>query len=238
YVSQYSMDEDSLAEFEIVYTDRQGNKLKADDLNARLIYERRDYYWRWSDSEGWSSGYDQKDLVMSDDKISIAKDGTAKVTVPVSWGAYRLEVVDPSTGLTSSVRFWAGYSWQDNTGGTGAVRPDQVKLKLDKPNYHAGDKVKLNVTAPQAGKGYVLLESSDGPLWWQEVDVPEGGTDVEVPLNKEWTRHDLYATAVVVRPGDSSRQATVKRAVGILHIPMADPARKIDVTLDTPARIR
>ena len=86
YVSQYSMDEDSLAEFEIVYTDRQGNKLKADDLNARLIYERRDYYWRWSDSEGWSSGYDQKDLVMSDDKISIAKDGTAKVTVPVSWG--------------------------------------------------------------------------------------------------------------------------------------------------------
>ncbi|VDY34910.1 Uncharacterised protein [Morganella morganii] len=76
--------------------------------------------------------YDQKDLVMSDDKISIAKDGTAKVTVPVSWGAYRLEVVDPSTGLTSSVRFWAGYSWQDNTGGTGAVRPDQVKLKLDK----------------------------------------------------------------------------------------------------------
>ncbi|MGL4277829.1 MAG: alpha-2-macroglobulin family protein, partial [Morganella morganii] len=238
YVSQYSMDEDSLAEFEIVYTDRQGNKLQADDLNARLIYERRDYYWRWSDSEGWSSGYDQKDLVMSDDKISIAKDGTAKVTVPVSWGAYRLEVVDPSTGLTSSVRFWAGYSWQDNTGGTGAVRPDQVKLKLDKPNYHAGDKVKLNVTAPQAGKGYVLLESSDGPLWWQEVDVPEGGIDVEVPLNKEWTRHDLYATAVVVRPGDSSRQATVKRAVGILHIPMADPARKIDVTLDTPARIR
>lgn len=76
-----------------------------------------------------------------------------------------------------------------------------MKLKLDKPNYHAGDKVKLNVTAPQAGKGYVLLESSDGPLWWQEVDVPEGGTDVEVPLNKEWTRHDLYATAVVVRPG-------------------------------------
>lgn len=238
YVSQYSMDEDSLAEFEIVYIDRQGNKLKADDLNARLIYERRDYYWRWSDSEGWSSGYDQKDLVMSDDKINIAKDGTAKVTVPVSWGAYRLEVVDPSTGLTSSVRFWAGYSWQDNTGGTGAVRPDQVKLKLDKPNYHAGDKVKLNVTAPQAGKGYVLLESSDGPLWWQEVDVPEGGTDVEIPLNKAWTRHDLYATAVVVRPGDSSRQATVKRAVGILHIPMADPARKIDVTLDTPARIR
>ncbi|WP_413482779.1 MG2 domain-containing protein [Morganella psychrotolerans] len=238
YVSQFSLDQDSLAEFEIVYADKQGNKLKADNLTARLIYERRDYYWRWSDSEGWSSNYDQKDLVMTGDPISIAKDGTAKVTVPVSWGAYRLEILDPSTGLTSSVRFWAGYSWQDNTGGTGAVRPDQVKLKLDKPDYRAGDKVKLNIAAPQAGKGYVLLESSDGPLWWQEVDVPEGGLDVEVPLNKEWTRHDLYATAVIIRPGDSSRQATVKRAVGILHIPMADPGRKIAVTLDAPSRIR
>ena len=41
-------------------------------------------------------------------------------------------------------------------------------------------------------KGYVLLESSDGPLWWQEIDVPEKGLDVEVPINKEWARHDLY----------------------------------------------
>ena len=86
------------------------------------------------------------------------------MTVPVSWGI-------PSGsggsvyGLTSSVRFWAGYSWQDNTGGTGAVRPT-VKLKLDKPNYHAGDKVKLNVTAPQAVKAM---------CFWNPVTVRCGG---------------------------------------------------------------
>ncbi|MFO6426453.1 hypothetical protein ACLBOM_12025 [Escherichia coli] len=31
------------------------------------------------------------------------------------------------------MRFWAGYSWQDNSDGSGAVRPDRVTLKLDKP---------------------------------------------------------------------------------------------------------
>ena len=63
------------------------------------------------------------------------------------------------------------------------MRPDQVKLKLDKPNYQPGEKVKVTINAPTAGKGYLMLESGEGPLWWQEIDVPEAGTTVEVPLN-------------------------------------------------------
>ncbi|PLC27628.1 hypothetical protein C0U44_31800, partial [Klebsiella pneumoniae] len=31
--------------------------------------------------------------------------------------------------------FWAGYSWQDNSEGAGAARPDRVTMKLDKPSY-------------------------------------------------------------------------------------------------------
>ncbi|HGD3320936.1 TPA: alpha-2-macroglobulin [Proteus mirabilis] len=238
YKSGYSVDENSMAEFEIVYTDQEGKKLPADDLKVRFIYERYDYYWRWSNSNGWESGYNQKDLQMDEQTIKIAKDGTAKVAFPVEWGSYRIEVVDPKTELVSSLRFWAGYSWMDNTGGTGAVRPDQVKLKLDKESYLPGEKVKLNIAAPHPGKGYVLLESSDGPLWWQEIDVPEKGLDVEVPINKEWARHDLYLTSMVVRPGDTSKQATVKRAVGILHLPLQDNNRRIDIALDAPEKIR
>ncbi|MGV7960711.1 alpha-2-macroglobulin [Photorhabdus tasmaniensis] len=236
--SRYNVDENSLAEFELVYADANGKKYAAKDLTARLVYERRDYYWRWSDGEGWQSGYDQKDLVMADEHIQIAQDGTVKVSFPVDWGSYRIEVVNPENQLVTSVNFWAGYSWQDNTGGTGAVRPDQVKLSLDKPAYRVGEKVKLHMAAPQAGKGYLLVESSEGPLWWQEINVPAQGLDVEVPVNKEWRRHDLYLTAVVVRPGDKSRQATPKRAIGVLHLPLADEGRKLDLTLSAPEKMR
>lgn len=52
----------------------------------------------------------------------------------------------------SSVRFWAGYSWQDNSDGSGAARPDRVTMKLDKPSYKPGDTIKLHLTAPAAGK--------------------------------------------------------------------------------------
>ncbi|MDX7999806.1 alpha-2-macroglobulin family protein [Xenorhabdus sp. Reich] len=236
--NRHNVDENSLAAFEIVYADAKGKKYATSELRARLIYERRDYYWRWSDSAGWDSDYNQKDLVMADEHIQIAENGTAKISFPVDWGTYRIEIVNPQNQLVTSLNFWAGYSWQDNTGGTGAVRPDQVKLSLDKPAYKSGEKVKLHMMAPQAGKGYLLVESSDGPLWWQEIDVPEKGLDIEVPINQAWTRHDLYLTAVVVRPGDKSRQATPKRAIGVLHLPLMDEGRKLNVTLNAPDKIR
>lgn len=232
------VDEESVAEFEIVYADQQGHKLEAADLQVRLIRERRDYYWRWSDDGGWESGYDQKDLLIDTITVSTKQDEATKVSFPVEWGAYRIEVVDPNSDLISSIRFWAGYSWQENgDSGSGAIRPDQVKMKIDKPAYHAGEKVNVHLDAPVAGKGYLLVESNDEPLWWQEITVPEGGADFTVSLDKNWTRHDLYLTAIVIRPGDRSQQAMPKRAIGILHIPLASEQRKLDIKLDAPAKI-
>jgi len=232
------VDEESIAEFEIIYADQQGHKLAATDLQVRLVYERRDYYWRWSDNGGWESGYDQKDLVIDTQTIATEQDKATKVNFPVQWGAYRVEVVDPNNGLVSSIRFWAGYSWQENGhAGGGAVRPDQVKMKIDKPAYTAGDKVSVHLDAPVAGKGYLLVESNDEPLWWQDISIPEGGADFTVTLDKSWNRHDLYLTAIVIRPGDKSQQAMPKRAMGILHIPLASEQRKLEIKLDAPVKI-
>ncbi|WP_285282688.1 hypothetical protein, partial [Klebsiella pneumoniae] len=78
-----------------------------------------------------------------------------------------------------------------------------------------------------AGKGYAMVESSEGPLWWQEIDVPAEGMDLSIPVDKTWNRHDLYLSTLVVRPGDKSRSATPKRAVGLLHLPLGDENRRL-----------
>ncbi|HFT5241356.1 TPA: alpha-2-macroglobulin [Yersinia enterocolitica] len=238
YKSQAMVDQDTQAGFEIVYANADGEKLAVDGLKVKLVRERRDYYWQWSESDGWQSLFDKKDLQLAEQTVNIAANGSAKVSFPVEWGAYRVEVSNPDNELVSSSRFWAGYSWQDNTSGSGAVRPDQVKLTLDKPAYRPGEKVKLHIQAPAAGNGYLLVESSDGPLWWQEVTIPEGGTEVEVPINHGWNRHDLYLSATVIRPGDKAQQSTPKRAIGLLHLPLVDETRKLALQLDAPARIR
>ncbi|VXC82762.1 conserved hypothetical protein [Pseudomonas sp. 8Z] len=231
------VDADSLAEFEVLVADAEGNKLAADNLSVRLVRERRDYFWSFSDGEGWRHNYTEKYLTLSDEPLKVAAGGTAKVSFPVEWGPYRVEVVDNQTGLVSSLRFWAGYRWQDNADG-GAVRPDQVKLALDKPAYAAGDVAKITVTPPTAGSGYLLLESSDGPLWWQEISVPAEGETFELPIDAKWARHDLYLSALVIRPGERKAQVTPKRAVGLLHLPLDRAPRKLAVSLQAPEKMR
>jgi uncharacterized protein YfaS (alpha-2-macroglobulin family) len=230
-------DGDGPVEFEVLVADYAGNKLAADNLKVRLVRERRDYYWNYSDGDGWSYHFNEKFLNLDESTVSIKQGATAKVSFPVEWGPYRVEVEDPKTGLISSMRFWAGYRWQDNADG-GAVRPDQVKLALDKPGYNDGDTAKVTVTPPSAGKGYLLVESSEGPLWWQEIDVPAEGKTFDVPLDKKWARHDLYVSALVIRPGERKANVTPKRAVGVLHLPLDRSPRKLALTVTAPEKMR
>ena len=231
------VDADSLAEFEVLVADAAGNNLAAEQLSVRLIRERRDYFWNFSDSDGWSHNYNEKFLTLNEETLSVEADGTAKISFPVEWGPYRVEVIDAQTGLLSSLRFWAGYRWQDNADG-GAVRPDQVKLALDKPAYIDGESAQVTVTPPAAGKGYLMVESGDGPLWWQAIEVPAEGKTFEIPIDKAWARHDLYISALVIRPGERKSNATPKRAVGLLHLPLERAPRQLALTLSAAQTMR
>jgi len=230
-------DSDAPVEFEMLVADRDGNKLAANGLKVRLIRERRDYYWNYSQSDGWSYNFNEKFLTQSEETVNIKAGSTAKLTFQVEWGPYRVEVEDPQTGLVSSARFWAGYRAQDNADG-GAVRPDQVKLALDKPSYADGATANVTVTPPAAGTGYLMVESSEGPLWWQEIDVPAEGKTFAINLDRKWARHDLYVSALVIRPGERKVNATPKRAVGVLHLPLDRGERKLAVTLSAPEKMR
>ncbi|MTD86191.1 hypothetical protein, partial [Escherichia coli] len=79
--------------------------------------------------------------------LDLKADETGKVSFPVEWGAHRLDVKAPNEAV-SSVRFWAGYRWQDNSDGSGAVRPDRVTLKLDKASTRPGDTITLHTPVP------------------------------------------------------------------------------------------
>lgn len=228
---------DGPVEFELLVANHEGQKLAADSLKVRLVRERRDYYWNYSQSDGWSYHFNEKFLNLDEETVSIKAGDTAKVSFPVEWGPYRVEVEDPQTGLVSSLRFWAGYRSQDNAEG-GAVRPDQVKLALDKPAYGDGDTANVTVTPPAAGQGYLLVESADGPLWWQEIDVPAEGKSFAVKLDPKWSRHDLYVSALVIRPGERKANITPKRAVGVLHLPLDRTQRKLGLTLTAAEKMR
>lgn len=231
-----TIDKGDTAEFDVAYVDKEGKKGATTSLKARIVRERRDFYWTWSDSEGWQSQYNLKEFTVSEEKLTIDDNSSVKVSYqPDDYGAYRIEIVDTKNNIVSSLRFWCGYNGSDNTNGSNAIRPDQVKLSLDKTAYLAGDTAKVHVQAPVAGSGYISLETNEGMLWKQNITVDQNGLDVDIPI-KNWGRHDVYIHAMIVRPSTDASVQTVKRAIGLLYLPMDTTSRQLNLMIEAPQK--
>jgi uncharacterized protein YfaS (alpha-2-macroglobulin family) len=234
YENVFSVDANSRAEFEIIFTNQDAQKLAKNNLQVNLIKERYDYHWYYNDM-GWRYDYNVRYINMESVDVSVKQGKSATVGFDVEWGSYIVEVVDKSANTISSMRFFAGYSWQDTN--RGETRPEQIKLKLDKSSYKAGDTAKVAIESLESGSGYISVETNDGILWWQDIYVGKNGRTVPIPISKEWARHDIYINAVIIKEGSKNLHITPKRAVGLLHLPLFRDDRKIDVTLKVPEKI-
>ncbi|AKC85494.1 alpha-2-macroglobulin family protein [Pseudoxanthomonas suwonensis] len=232
-------DANANARFELVRVDAQGRPQPASGLRVTLVRERRDYHWRYQDDGGWDYDFTRR-FENVDTRTLDATATAARFDFPVEWGEYRIDVLDPATGLTMRYPFRAGWSWGDDNRGPDA-RPDKVKLALDRTGYRAGDTLKVTVTPPHAGRGVLLVES-DRLLYVQEIELrgkdgKAAGT-FEIPVTEDWERHDVYLTALVLRGGSASSQVTPARAVGVAHVPMRRDDRRVAVGLKVPAQTR
>lgn len=238
YISRPTVDKGTMAQFDVIAINTNGQRDDKPDFTARIIKERRDYYWVWSESDGWQNKYSEKQFIVFEEKLNF-NNGSARVSfLPDDWGSYRIEVKDNKTNIGSSMRFWSGYFWSDNTNGTGAVRPDQIKLSIDKLSYSPGDIAKVLIEPPAAGTGYLAVESNDGVLWSKELEVPEKGIEVAIPIGN-WQRHDIYISAIVVRGNhlQSKKNEMIKRAVGLIYLPFNIDKRRLDLVIDAPEKI-
>jgi alpha-2-macroglobulin len=223
------------ASFEILRANADGKLVAGSHLKVRLQREIRDFYWLYEHGDNWKSN-DNVQLQEIDEKdVDVGAGQRVKVDFPVEWGGYRLEVYDPATQLTTVYPFFAGYSWDDENIGKEA-RPDKVKLALDKARYRAGDTMKVTVTPPHDGPGVLLVES-DHLLYTRDINATAGAT-FEIPVTKDWERHDVYVVALVFRGGKATEHTTPARAMGIEHVTMDRNDRRIPLTLKAPALMR
>ena len=223
------------AGFEILRAGLDGKLVAGTHLKVRLQRELRDFYWLYEHGDGWSSDAHQQLQLIEEKDIDLAAGQRVQVDFPVEWGGYRLEVYDPQTQLTTVFPFFAGWSWEDENLGKEA-RPDKVKLQLDKARYRAGDTMKVTVTPPQDGPGLLLVES-DHLLYAHDIDATAGAT-FEIPVTKDWERHDVYVSALVFRGGEATERTTPARALGIEHVAMERNDRRIPLTLSAPTLMR
>lgn len=224
---------DSRAKFEIILSDGQ-RKLAAQGLAVKLIRERRNYHWRYTEYEGWTSDYTERHYDVFNKKIDIKADGSTGVEVPVDWGYYRLEVSNPSTGVIAGYRFRAGWSADETVM---AGRPDRIGLALNQQRYKTGDTLTLDIKPAAAGLGYLLVES-DQVLYRQPLTVSAQGTSVSFTIPEHWNTHDIYISVLLVQPGAEREEQLPRRMMGIIHLPLERDSRQLEVVIDSPADIR
>ena len=230
---------DSTAEFEVICVDHEGKPVAASGLKAVVIREHRDYYWEFKNG-AWQWGYTRQFYPVERFDVNIPGKGSAKIQVPVQWGGYRLELTHPVTGLVTSYRIWAGWrytagGWNDG-GEAGGNRPDRVNLTLDKPAYLPGETAKVWVKAPEGGRGYLFVEA-DTNLLTHPMTIPPEGKTVEIKIDPAWQRHDLYISALIVRPGEARIEALPKRSVGLIHLPLDRKDRRLHLEIGVHSKI-
>ena len=105
----------------------------------------------------------------------------ARISLPVSWGRYRLEVSDgESGGPLTSVTFDAGFYAEAS-----ADTPDLLEIALDKAEYSAGDTINVAVTARSAGR-VTLDVVGDRLITSTSQDVQPGVNKLKFTVGKDW----------------------------------------------------
>ncbi len=231
-------DNDSNAAFKLLLTDRQGKPQAGGGYQLSLVREDRNYYWNYSDTQGWTWHYDPMEYQVYSASIRFEAARPTLVSVPVEWGNYRLEVKDDHNHTISSYRFSTRWCWWGNQDGNNALKPDQVRMTFLDAVYHQGQQARLLLTPPVDGLATITVEDNDEILWVHRQQVAAAGTRIDIPIATNWFRHDIYVTATVLSPGKMRHLAAPKRAFGFINLPIERPDAHLGVAVKVPAKIQ
>ena len=95
---------------------------------------------------------------------------------------------------------------------------------------------KLKITPPAAGEAIVAVEG-ESMLWSKRVTLPAEGITVDIPVDKAWSRHDLYITVTAFRPASSQQKIAPNRALGVIFLPLERENRRLNLNIDAAEKV-
>jgi len=222
--------EGSTASFQVIAVNEEGERTELKDLSWTL--ERVDRRYQWYSSNGsWNYEPITTTTKVADGRIDATTAATGRISAPVTWGRYRLEVSsDDAAGPATSVEFSAGWYVE----ATSTETPDGLEIALDRESYADGEVAKLNVSPRFAGELLVTV-GSERLLTTINATVPAEGATIDIPVHGDWGA-GAYVTATLFRPGDSQETRMPARAIGLKWLSVDPGARKLAVSLEAPAK--
>ncbi|MGX9993491.1 MG2 domain-containing protein (plasmid) [Rhizobium sp. Z1P35] len=222
--------ENAIANFTVISVKADGQKQETKSLRWKFYSLNREYEW-YREGTAWKYEPVYTAEQVSNGSVDATMDG-GKISVPVSWGRYRLEVESPDAdGPTSSVEFDAGWFVTS----TSTETPDGLEIALDKDSYKIGETAKLKVTSRYGGE-LMVTAGTEKLVAVQNATIGETGGEVDIPVTADWGA-GAYVTATLFRPGDAQDSHMPMRSIGIKWLKVDPEQRALQVTLDTPEKI-
>lgn len=222
--------ENSIANFTIIGVDEDGVKQAMSGLRWKLYKLNRDYQW-YRDGTAWKYEPIYTAEQVANGNLDASLDG-AKISSPVAWGRYRLEVESTQTdGPASSVEFDAGWFVQ----ATSTETPDGLEIALDKESYRIGETAKLKVSSRYAGE-LMIAAGTETLVAIQNASIGENGGEVDIPVTSDWGA-GAYVTATLFRPGDAQDSHMPMRAIGVKWLKVDPAERALQVAIDAPEKM-
>jgi len=226
-----SLGEGENAAFEVIVAAPDGTSVARSGLRYELLkietryqYYRRDGAWQFEPVKTTKR--------VANGQFDVAADRPARISLPLQWGRYVLEVSTPDrNGPLTSVAFDAGWYAEAS-----ADTPDLLEVALDKPEYAPGDNMTVAVTARTAGK-VTLNVVADRLITTITQDVQPGVAQVRVPVGSDWGT-GAYLVATLRRPLDTQAQRMPGRAIGVQWFAINRKARTLGLNLGLPSVLR
>jgi uncharacterized protein YfaS (alpha-2-macroglobulin family) len=226
-----SLSDQDTANFEVAMVAPDGKKVEAKGLKWQLLSIESKYQWYRSNGY-WNYEPIKVTRRAADGTLDLAADQIGKISVPVTWGRYRLEVTsaDPQ-GPETTYGFDAGFYAESS-----ADTPDLLEIALDKKEYKPGDEMTVAVTARSAGQ-VTLAVIGDKLLTTTTTDVQPGLVKLPLTVGQDWGT-GAYVLATLRRPLDEAEKRMPGRAIGVQWFGIDKAAHTIGVAMDLPGLIR
>ncbi|MBO0661594.1 alpha-2-macroglobulin family protein [Jiella sp. CQZ9-1] len=224
--------ERSTAGFDVVAIDAAGQRVAARGLKWQLKQINVAFQW-YENSGSWNYEPVETSKLVADGTVDVDAQDPVSLSVPVEWGGYELDVVDPSgRAIPASIRFDAGWY----VAPTSVETPQIAEVSLDKHAYRIGETAKVRIESRFAGKAEIFV-MDEGIIERTTADISAKGGEVELPVTKDWGT-GAYVAAMVYRPMNLSEKLMPSRAIGIAYAKVDPGQRALTVAIEAPDTIR
>ncbi len=227
--------------FQLALVDAKGQPLSGDGISFKLY--RMSWHWWWDGDSDDNEAYYTENVspkpYFEKNNIKFVN-GRANVEMNVpdaDWGRYQVVVSDGKKGHKAGgiIHFdwdnWYLRSQSDSKSGA-----TMLTFALDKEKYQVGEKVKVTLPTPEAGRILVTVENRTKVITSKWIDVQAGSTSFEVDVTAEMLPN-AYLYVNLLQPYAKTANDLPIRQYGVQNFMVESQESILTPVLNVPDKV-